>query len=41
MKKMIEDVNGEYGTRIRSAYKHNNDNLYIVHISLIYEGEEE
>lgn len=41
IKKIIEDVNGEYGTRIRSAYKHNNDNLYIVHISLIYDGEEE
>ena len=41
IKKIIEDVNGEYGTRIRSAYKHNNDNLHIVHISLIYEGEEE
>lgn len=40
IKKIIEDVNGEYGTRIRSAYMHNNDNLNIVHVSLIYEGED-
>lgn len=40
IKKIIEDVNGEYGTKIRSAYKHNNDSMYIVHISLIYESDE-
>lgn len=40
IKKIIEDVNGEYGTKIRSAYKHNNDTMYIIHVSLIYEGEE-
>lgn len=40
IKQIIEDVNGNYGTRIRSAYKHNNDRLYIIHISLIYESDE-
>ncbi len=39
IKKMIEDINGNYGTQIRSAYKHNNDELHIVHISLIYESD--
>lgn len=39
IKEMIEAVNGEYGTKIRSAYKHNNDTLFIVHISLIYESD--
>lgn len=39
MKNMIEDINGRYGTKIRSAYKHNNDRLFIVHISLIYESD--
>ncbi|MCH5193847.1 MAG: hypothetical protein J1F11_07805 [Oscillospiraceae bacterium] len=39
IKEMIEDINGEYGTKIRSAYKHNNDTLFIVHISLIYESD--
>lgn len=41
IKSIIEDVNGEYGTKIRSAYKHNNETMHIIHISLIYEGEEE
>ena len=41
IKQIIEDVNGNYGTRIRSAYKHNNDELYIIHISLIYESDGE
>lgn len=41
IKKMIEEINGNFGTKIRSAYKHNNDELYIVHISLIYESDEE
>ena len=40
IKKIIEDINGEYGTKIRSAYKHNNDTLFIVHISLIYESDD-
>lgn len=39
IKKMIEEINGEYGTKIRSAYKHTNDTLFIVHISLIYESD--
>ena len=41
MKDIIEDTNEKYGTKIRSAYKHNNEDLRIVHISLIYEGDEE
>lgn len=41
MKTIIEDINKKYGTKIRSAYKHNNDELLIVHISLIYEDDEE
>lgn len=40
IKKIIEDINGEYGTKIRSAYQHNNDNLYIIHFSLIYKSEQ-
>lgn len=40
IKQMIEDINGNYGTKIRSAYDHNNDKLNIVHISLIYENDE-
>lgn len=40
IKKIIEEINGEYGTKIRSAYKHNNDTLFIVHISLIYESDD-
>lgn len=39
MKDIIEGINGEYGTRIRSAYRHNNDSLHIVHLSLIYESD--
>ena len=41
MKQIIEDVNANYGTKIRSAYKHNNDDLCIIHISLIFEGDGE
>lgn len=41
MKNIIEDINGRYGTKIRSAYKHNNDRLFIVHISLIYKSDPE
>lgn len=41
IKKIIEDINGKFGTRIRSAYKHNNDDMRIVHISLIYESDPE
>lgn len=40
MKDIIEDTNERYGTKIRSAYKHNNEDLSIVHISLIYESDE-
>ena len=39
MKDIIEDINGEYGTKIRSAYRHNNDKLHIIHLSLIYEQD--
>ncbi|MCM1329371.1 MAG: hypothetical protein NC253_08000 [Ruminococcus sp.] len=41
MKSIIEDINGEYGTRIRSAYRHNNDRLHIIHLSLIYESDKQ
>ncbi len=41
MKDIIEDTNERYGTKIRSAYKHNNEDLNIVHISLIYESDKE
>ncbi len=41
MKDIIEDTNERYGTKIRSAYKHNNEDMSIVHISLIYENDEE
>ncbi|MGN0675950.1 MAG: transglutaminase domain-containing protein [Oscillospiraceae bacterium] len=41
IKEIIEDINGNYGTKIRSAYKHNNDDLHIIHISLIYEYDDE
>ncbi len=40
MKDIIEDTNKRYGTKIRSAYKHNNEDMSIVHISLIYESDE-
>ncbi len=39
MKDIIEDINGEYGTKISSAYRHNNDTLHIVHLSLRYEQD--
>lgn len=41
LKDIIEDINGNYGTHIRSAYKHNNDDMRIIHISLIYESDPE
>ena len=41
LKNIIEDINGSCGTHIRSAYKHNNDDMHIVHISLIYESDPE
>ncbi len=41
LKNIIEDINGSCGTRIRSAYKHNNDDMHIIHISLIYESDPE
>lgn len=39
MKDIIEDINGEYGTKISSAYRHNNDTLHIIHLSLRYEAD--
>lgn len=39
MRGIIEEINGEYGTKIRSAYRHNNDQLHIIHLSLIYEQD--
>lgn len=39
MKTIIEDINGEYGTKIRSTYRHNNDRLHIIHLSLSYESD--
>ena len=41
MKDIIEDINGEYGTKISSAYRHNNDKLHIIHLSLIYEADKQ
>lgn len=41
IKSIIEEINGSCGTHIRSAYKHNNDELFVVHISLIYESDPE
>lgn len=41
IKDIIEDTNEKYGTKIRSAYMHNNEDLCIVHVSLIYEDDEE
>lgn len=41
LKDIIEDINGSCGTHIRSAYKHNNDDMHIIHISLIYESDPE
>lgn len=35
-KKIIEDLNGNYGFKIRSARKTVNDSMYIIHISLVY-----
>ena len=39
IKRIIKEVNDTYGTEIRSAYKLTNEELYIVHISLIYESD--
>ncbi len=41
IKRIIDDVNSECGTDIVSAYKHNNDKMDIVHISLIYGSDEQ
>ena len=41
MKDIIEDINGEYGTKISSAYRHNNDLLRIIHLSLRYEADKQ
>ena len=41
MKDIIEDINGEYGTKISSVYRHNNDKLHIIHLSLIYEQDKQ
>lgn len=41
MKKIIEDINGEYGTKISSAHRRNNDKLHIIHLSLIYEQDKQ
>lgn len=41
MKDIIEDINGEYGTKISSAYRRNNDKLHIIHLSLIYEADKQ
>lgn len=41
MKDIIEDINGEYGTKINSAYRHNNDKLHIIHLSLTYEQDKQ
>lgn len=35
-KKLIEDLNGTYGLKIRSAHKTVNDSMYIIHISLVF-----
>lgn len=40
MRDIIEDTNERYGTKIRSVYKYNNEVMCIIHISLIYEGDE-
>jgi len=40
MRDIIEDANEQYGTKIRSVYKYNNEDMCIIHISLIYEGDE-
>lgn len=41
IKKIIEDINGEYGTKISSVYRHNNDKLHIIHLSLKYEHDKQ
>lgn len=35
-KKIIEDLNGNYGLKIKSAHKTVNDSMYIIHISLVF-----
>ena len=40
MRDIIEDTNERYGTKVRSVYKYNNENMCIIHISLIFEGDE-
>ncbi len=36
---IINDINGKNGSGIKSAYKYNNDDLFIIHLSLIYEKD--
>lgn len=35
-KKIIEDLNGSFGFKIKSAHKTVNDSMYIIHISLVF-----
>lgn len=39
IKVIIDNINGNNGAGIKSAYKYNNDDLCIIHISLIYEKD--
>lgn len=39
IRSIINDINGKNGTGIKSAYKYNNDDLFIIHLSLIYDNE--
>lgn len=36
---IITSLNGKYGYKIKSAYKYDNDVMFIIHISLIYDGD--
>jgi hypothetical protein len=38
IKGITEDLNGTYGTGIKDLYKHNNDELNIIHLSLVLKG---
>ncbi len=40
IKRILDEVNRDYGTDLTSAYKHNNDEMNIIHISLIYGSDE-
>ncbi len=39
IRSIIEDINGNTGAGIKSAYKYNNERLYIIHISLIFDRD--